>query len=335
MAARRDWKDMLERRNASPNSALAAEPRHESTTKEVLIENIIVPLDGSKGSRSALPVGRALARLYGATLHVIYVEPGGGERHPRQALRELGLSSDGIRGVVMDHLHGDAPSAILDSARKLRSALLVMCSHNGAHPESGIGPVAEAVLSGTPERVVLVLPEYASEDWQLRRILLAHDGTRSSDAAIAPAADLAHRSGAEVLAMHVGARSCPESEELGSLPAPRYMDQPHHEWPAWTNEFLDRMMAPGASPSTSGAHTAHFRSAAPRVKFELLVTGGQPGSEIAQYTRDNGVSLLVVAWRGRWEEERSETLKVLIRRSGCPVLLVYAAGEFSGKEEGE
>ncbi|MGA2988896.1 MAG: universal stress protein [Candidatus Korobacteraceae bacterium] len=321
MAARRDWKDMLAPMNASPNSALAAEPRHESTTKAMLIENIIVPLDGSKGSRSALPVGRALARLYGAALHVIYVEPGGGERRPRQTLRELGLNGDESRGVVMDHRHGDAPAAILDSARQLRSALLVMCSHNGAHPDTGLGPVAEAVLSGTPERVVLVLPEHASKNWRLRRILLAHDGTRSADVAIAPAADLAHRSGAEVLAMHVGARSCPEPKELGSLPAPRYIDQPHHEWPAWTSEFLDRMMGAGASPA--------------RVNFKLLVTGGQPGSEIAQFTRDNGVSLLVVAWRGRWEKERAETLKVIIRRSSCPVLLVYGGGEFPCKEEDE
>ncbi len=331
MAAHRDWKDLLEPRHPTPQGV--AEPGEEPGGKAALIENVIVPLDGSHGSRSALPVGRALARLYGATLHVIYVEPGGGERRPRQTLRELGLTGDESRGVVMDHLRGDAPAAILDSARQLPSALLVMCSHNGTHPDTGLGPVAEAVLSGTPERIVLVLPEHASEKWQLRRVLLAHDGTRSADVIIAPTADLARRSGAEVLAMHVGARSCPEPREPGSLPAPRYLDQPHHEWPAWTSEFLDRMMGMGALPLPT-ASTAVARRHAARLNFKLLVTGGQPGSEIAEFTRENGVSLLVVAWRGRWEVEHAETLKVIIRRSGCPVLLVYAGGESPCQEEG-
>ena len=331
MAARRDWRDLVELGNPSQGSSapasanLAEDTRmpvpaesRPATADAVVIDNVIVPLDGSDGSRTALPIGRALAQLYGATLHVTYIEPDPGETHPRQTLQELGLGRNQQHGVVMDHLRGDVPAAILNSARRLPSALLVMCSHSGTHSDTGLGPIADAVLSGTPARIVLVLPEYASQDWQLRRILLAHDGSRSADVAIAPTADLAHRSGAEVLALHVGARSCAEPEEPGSLPAPRYVDQPHHEWPAWTSEFLDRMLGVGASPG--------------RVNFKLLVTGGQPGSEIAEFTRDNEVSLLVVAWRGRWEEERSETLKVIIRRSGCPVLLIYAAGD---KEDSE
>jgi nucleotide-binding universal stress UspA family protein len=61
------------------------------------------------------------------------------------------------------------------------------------------------------------------------------------------------------------------------------------------------------------------------LNFKLLVAGGQPGSEIAQFTREHAIDLVVVSWRGRWDPQHCHTLKVVIRRSGCPVLLVHAA----------
>jgi len=310
MGAMRDWQDLVVPGTPSRAKARAGDPGHAPRGKAVVIENVIVPLDGTEGSRAALPVGRIVAKLYEATLHVVFVDKGEEAHRPRQTLEELGLDAQEIRGVVMDNLHGDPAAAILRSARELSSVLLVMCTHTGGHTDTGeLGSVAEAVLSGAPERIILISPEGVPESWQLRRILLAHDGTRSADVAIAPAADLAHRSGAEVLALHVGARTSPEPGEPGSLPAPRYIDQPQHEWPAWADEFLDRMMTLGTSPAD--------------VNFKLLVTGGQPGSEIAQFTRDNSVDLLVAASRGRWDNEHFEKLRVIIRRCGCPVLLVH------------
>jgi nucleotide-binding universal stress UspA family protein len=170
----------------------------------------------------------------------------------------------------------------------------------------------EAVLSSAPPRIVLVTPEHGELPWQVRRIVMAHDGTPTSDLSIALAADLSHRAGAEVVALHVAARQASHPLlEPGSLPAPRYVDQMQHEWPAWAAEFMERMLTLGSAPTA--------------MNFKLLVTGGQPGSEIAQFARDHVADLVVMAWHhGRWRPQRPGALKVVVRRSGCPVLLICA-----------
>jgi nucleotide-binding universal stress UspA family protein len=273
------------------------------------VDAIVVPLDGSPGSRMALPVARTLAQYERATLHVAYV----GERllDPQQALQELGLTSEALQGVVLERLTGVPAEAILNFVRRLPASLLVMSTHSaGQQPRATLGPLVDAVLRSAPTRIVLVNPDRGEEPWPIRRVVLAHDGSPTSDFAIPLTADLAHRAGAEVIALHVAARQSSRAMEPGSLPAPFYVDQPQHEWPRWAGEFVERMMALGASPAA--------------VNFKLLVTGGQPGSEIAQFARDHQADLAVVAWHGHWHAQRTGAVKVVVQRAGCPVLLICA-----------
>jgi nucleotide-binding universal stress UspA family protein len=274
------------------------------------VDTVIVPLDGGNLSKSALPVARTLARLEGATLHVLYV----GEHlaGPRQTSRELGLTSEELQGAVLTQLAGNPAEMILRFTQEQASPLIVMCPDaTEPRPRALLGAVAEGIMSTAPVRIVLVAREYGVSPWTLRRILLAHDGTPTSDAATAPAADLARRAGAEVVALHVAARTTSRDIEPGSLPAPRYIDQLQHEWPAWASQFVQRMMALGAPPGT--------------VNLKLLVTGGQPGSEIAQFARDRNSDLVVMAWHGEWRPRRTGALKTVVYRSGCPVMLICAA----------
>jgi len=278
--------------------------------KPKTIKNVVLPLDGSQSSRLAVPIARTLSKLYGATLHVVTV--GQEVLHTKEALSHLGLTSEEMQGAVLDACSGDPAEAIVGAAQQLPSPLLVMCTHTGVERSSDdFGAVAESVLRVAPERIVLLAPERGDRAWVIRRVLLAHDGTASSDCATAPAAEIAQSARAEVIALHVAARKAPHPEP-GSLPAPRYIDQPQHEWPAWAGEFMDRMLAMGAPCSS--------------VQFKLLVTGGQPGSEVAQLARERDVDLVVMAWRGKWRSEHHAT-RVVTRTSGCPVLLVYSAGE--------
>jgi nucleotide-binding universal stress UspA family protein len=273
------------------------------------VDTVVAPLDGGNLSKAALPVARTLAQLEGATLHVVYV----GERvtGPRQTAQELGLTPEDLQGVVLTQLAGDPAEMILRFTREQTAALIVMCP-DSADPGPGavFGSVAEAVMTAAPVRIVLVTRERGGQPWSLRRIVLAHDGTPTSDAATAPAADLARRAGAEVVALHVAARRTSRAVEPGSLPAPRYVDQMQHEWPAWAAQFVERMMALGAPPGT--------------VNLKLLVTGGQPGSEIAQFAREGDTDLVVMAWHGQWHAQRAGALKTVVYRSGCPVMLICA-----------
>ncbi len=283
--------------------------RHVQTQNVRRIETVVLPLDGSSASKSALPVARLLAQLYAATLHIVYV----GEKlmGARQTLRELGIGPEEMRGAVLDELAGDPAESILGTVQRLAAPLLVMSTHTAAAGhEALLGEVAEVLLNSRLDHVLLVAPDRGEQPWQVRRVLLAHDGACSTQVATSEAADIARRAGADVLALHVAARTTPELLEPGSIPAPRYLDQPQHEWPAWANEFLDRMMALGAPPA--------------KVRFKLMVTGGQPGSEIADFARENQADLVVAAWHGGWNHERGGALRTIVRRSGCPVLLVYA-----------
>lgn len=283
---------------------------HSAIGKGSSIHNIVLPLDGSASSRRAIPVGRYLAKLYRATLHVLYAA----ERpfSVREAIDQLGLNDEDLHGAVLDQHRGDAAEAILSAIHKLSRSMVIMCTNTGHHsgPDC-FGSVTEAVLAGTPERIVLI-GERSEQLWKVQRVVLAHDGTPISDLATAPAAEIAQRAGATIIALHVASRGDRYREEPGSLPAPRYIDQPQHEWPSWANEFMGRMLTMGAPPSS--------------VTFKLVVTGGQAGSEVAQVSRERQADLVVMAWHGKWDMPQSAA-KVVIRTAGCPVLLVYSATE--------
>jgi nucleotide-binding universal stress UspA family protein len=294
MAASPEWHDVLQ----------------NSVEQQSCVRSIVLPLDGSTASRRAIPIGRYLARLYRVPVHVLYAAEHA--LSPREAIDRLGLTDADLRGAILDQQRGDPGDTILQCARSLDRAVIVMCTNTGHHvgPDC-FGSVTEAVLGGTPDRIVLVA-ERDEEPWNIHRVLLAHDGTARSDVATAPAADIAQRAGATVMAIHVAARGEEYSDEPGSMPAPRYIDQPQHEWPNWANQFMNRMLALGAPPSS--------------VSFKLLVSGGQAGSEVAQISRERQADLVVMAWHGRWDAPQSAT-KVVIRSAGCPVLLVYSGTE--------
>jgi nucleotide-binding universal stress UspA family protein len=243
-------------------------------------------------------------------LHVLYAA----ERAftARQAIDRLGLTDADLEGAVLDQDSGDPAKAILDAAHRLNNSIVVMCTNTGHHtgPDC-FGSVTEAVMAGTPERIVLVA-EREQRPWEVRRILLAHNGRSTSDCATAPAAEIAQRADATVIAIHVAERKESVPDRPGSFSAPRYIDQPQHEWPNWANEFMNRMLALGAPPSS--------------VSFQLVVKGGQAGSEVAQLSHERQADLVVMAWQGKWDVPQSAT-KVVIRNAACPVLLVYSGSE--------
>ncbi len=292
-AAAPDWKDAI--RDLAPESSFP-------------VQTILVPLDGSSVAKVAMPVARSLAEMLGATLHVLYV----GQKRPgaSELLDQLGLRVEDMRGAVLDQLAGDPADGIMNVACRLPAPLIVTATHTGRHRfGASVGSITRALLAKRPPAILLVPSEREPEPWRLRRVLLAHDGTPSADCAIAPAAELAHRAGAEVTALHIAARTAQQPTEPGSLPAPLYVDQPQHEWPAWANEFVERMMALGHHPGV--------------INFKLLVAGGQPGSEVAHLARESGADLVVVPWHGKWESQRPGAVKAMVASSGCPVLLIY------------
>jgi nucleotide-binding universal stress UspA family protein len=295
MAAMRDWSGALPRNITERNRE---------------IHNVIVPLDGSETAKTALPIARAIAELEQATVHFVFC--GSSSPGPLLKVEDLGLNAAEMRGAVLNHTTGEPPNSIKQLSGDLPQSVIVMSTHTGSDTDqNALGSIADGLLSLAPERILFVTPGQGNQEWRIRRIVMAHDGSPSAQAVLAPVADLAHRAGADVLALHIAARSTERPDEPGSILAPRYIDQPQHEWPSWASEFLDRMLAIGAPPAA--------------VTFKLLVAGGQPGSEIAQFAHDHNVDLVVLPWHGHREHQRCGAVDAVIRNSGCPVLLFRTA----------
>ena len=267
---------------------------------------LLVPLDGSSNARAALPVARGLAHLMGATVAVIHV---GRERlSPGELLTRTRLSAEDVRGLIIDQCIGSPADAIVQAAEARHAALIVMCAPGRLDdPSYPFGSVPGDVLRTAPCPVVLVPPIRGQYPWILRQLVLPYDGTPTSAAAIAPTADLAARAGADLVVVHVATPGVERPTEPGTFAAPRYLDQPQHEWPLWEREFLERVQ--------SASHLANIE------KIHLVFTQGAISGAILEFARRTASNLIALAWRGGFEPERAQTLRRVIRDANCPVII--------------
>jgi nucleotide-binding universal stress UspA family protein len=265
-------------------------------------KTVLVPLDGSAAATAAMPVARGFAELLHATVAVLHVSDDA--LAPAALIERMKLSD--LRGLVVERRPGSAAAVIAQEAAERHAAMIVMCPQIQTDlPPRAFGSVAEAVLRTARCPVVLVPPARGHKLWALRRLLVPHDGTPTSAAAMGPATEFASIAAAELVVLHVATPSVEHPMEPGTLASPRYVDQPHHEWPAWGREFLDRLRAIG------GARDG--------VKISLAVARGDAGSAIVDFARQS--DLIVLGWRGALEPERARTVRCVIRDTICPVIM--------------
>jgi nucleotide-binding universal stress UspA family protein len=292
-AALPDWNNAIQR---------------EQGKTEFSIKSIVIPLDDNQPSRTALPVAHTLAELYRCVLHIMYV--GKEQLDMKHAASQLGLAAEQARGAIFEQRSGTPEDAVTPLGDNSEGLLVMSTTVGSQKADNRFGFLTESFLAAKPQRAVLVNADVGDKRWSFRRILLAHDGTPISNPAVAVAADLAQRSGAEVIALHVAARGEERPEARGSIAAPLYVDQAHHEWPAWAEEFMNRVVASGALGSAG--------------HFKLKVTGGEAGSELVGVAHESKVDLVIMAWHGHWTEHEDCATRVVIRNAGCPVMLVYS-----------
>ena len=267
---------------------------------------LLVPLDGSTNATAALSVARGLAHLKGATVVLIHV--GSEALAPHELLGRMRLSAEDVRGLMIDQCTGSPADAIVREAAARHTMLIVMCAP--ARPDGPLhafGSVLGDVLLRAPCPVVLVPSIRSRHPWALRQLVLPHDGTPTSAAAIAPTADLASRAGAELVVLHVATPGAERPAESGTFVVPRYLDQPQHEWPAWSREFLERVRGLG--------YPANIE------KIRLVLAHGEASAAILEFAQRNASDLIALAWRGRLEPERAQTIRRVIRDTSCPVIV--------------
>lgn len=267
---------------------------------------ILVPLDGTESAMAALPVAKVLGEIEQAALRLVNFDHRNlADAELVRRLRLEGLEPDGF---TIDSCTGEEATEILRVAQKIRPTMIVLCKHRAAEPQEALGSTASEVLRQSSFPLVLVSPERGMTPWRLQHVLVPHDATPSTSGALRPAIELAEHAGAEVLVAHVtGTRGAPA--EPGSFTPSPYVDQPQHEWPAWSREFVQRIAC------LCPIGHLHVR---------LLLARGNPAAELLRLVKAQSTDLIVLVWRGMWEAPRAAILKAIVGGARCPVMVVRA-----------
>ncbi len=293
------------------------------------MKTMLVPLDGSPLSETVLPVVTALAGngKYRVTLLSIWeVLPEEvnlvGERHVRN-LREQGmkcfraylgniaetLAKQGIE-VTTEVCSGHPAAEILAVSGALKPDVVAMAS-KGSGGEETIGrrgSVAEKILhaSALP---VLVLGPRLLESWPpaevgVSSILVPLDGSGASEAALPTAVEIAGETGAQVSLLRV-VPPIPTHALAGLSEAyPPKIDERRQQAAL---DYLKDVQR-------------HF----PEILRGVFVERGQPRQEIRRFIEQQGIDLVIMASRSRYDSEQWKLGGVAdaVIESQAPVLLV-------------
>lgn len=271
---------------------------------------VLVALDGSPAAATAFPLARVVAAQLGAAVEILHCAAA---PLPDSELRErLHLDSAELEGIAPRLYLGEPAPGILHAAADPGVALVVLTTHGrSVEPGRPLGRIAEAVIADTTRPVLLVRPEAAAEQSarELRRLLLPLDGTPTTATALRPATDLAGRIGASVDLLYVASPAQAPPAEPGSIGAPRYVDQPQHEWPHWASEVIERLCV-------------HCAECPPDVPIRMFLAHGEIGAEIARFAAEHEDDAIIMVRRSRLERGRAGILRAVLDRMPCPVLLL-------------
>jgi nucleotide-binding universal stress UspA family protein len=268
---------------------------------------ILVALGGRKAPVDAIDFGRRIAETTHATLHGLFVWPW--HISPCEVPRLLEIEPEALMGMVLDVEVGDAAERIAASTQTGAVAFLVLPVESDGPDPCGLGVVGARALRQAGSNVIIVRP--GCKPRRIGRILVPLDGTPSTAAAITPAGELARLAGASLDIVMVGRIELPTplAVELGSMATPPYVDQPQHEWPAFSQEFTERFLrAIGHCPR--GVPTRFFLRA------------GDPAGEILRAANELESDLIALVWHGGCEGDHGVVFRRVLRATALPVLVL-------------
>lgn len=285
--------------------------------RRLIFKNILIPLDGSHAAERVLPrLAPVLARE--AVRHLVTVVPGGIGGKPSAADRTRLLEAESYLSflaaelggsVRTDVLRGQVVEEILAATSALGADLIALSTHGeSARPTLPFGSVAgRVVLAATcPVLVIGAFPEDAAPTpSRPTRVLVALDGSRASEASIAPARSVAAEWGAEIILLHV-------IEPLWAA-----SDSTVAEWRAnETEATLRRLQQLADGLGHEG------------IKARVLLSRGEPAREIRAQAVRRQAGLLCLSTAGRGAMGRllmGAVAQKLIGALPIPALIVRAA----------
>jgi len=261
-----------------------------------MVQRLIVPVDGSDESWTAMKVALSLARATESSVHVVEVVFDPKDIADAQLRLEEGLQAHGPADLDVDIdvdvlLSDDSVASALDSALDdSPSSTIVMASHGRGRSAALVGSVAEDVLQRTFGPIVIVGPNVVVGDFS-GPIIVTVDGSNESEAALPLAAAWAIELGVAPWVVNA-------SGEIGGGVA--------------GSDVIDTMYASRLARQLSS------RSGHP-VEFEQLHEG-HPAVAIPQFAERMDASLIVASSHGRSGLSRLTVGSVtagFVRRATC------------------
>lgn len=276
---------------------------------------VLVALDGSPAATTALPIARTIAVQLGAETAILHVT--GAPVSEANGRHHLHLKQAGAMDSDLHMQVGDPATMIVQATTEATVALVVLTTHGrtvaqGRH----LGRVAEAVIATTTQPILLVRPEASAVPMHrtagLRRLLLPLGGAPVTMAALHPLGELAARLDASVDLLYIVSGDQDRPARIGGIAAPRYVDQPQHEWPHWVSEVIERVhIADTAWPTT--------------VPLRVFVSRGEIGAEISRFAATHEHDAIVMLRREPVDLGQTPLFGAVLDTMPCPVLLVTAA----------
>jgi hypothetical protein len=160
--------------------------------------------------------------------------------------------------------------------------------------------------------VMLVRPQAVAEVSAISRVLVPLDGERATATALRPASALVTRLSAAMDALVVVHPHQDAAATGGGMSAPRYVDQPHHEWPQWAAEVRDRFLTHCAELPRGGQIGVYIRQ-------------GEPAAEIVRFASVRSYDAILLSRTGRLHLGGATTLRAVLEATRLPVFLTGTA----------
>lgn len=270
-----------------------------------MVQKILVALDGSKTSESALPYLESLLLLQDADVTLVKVLPESSPSRSREATLYLNwLAADlGARGAVVDVqvLQGNPAEALVDFAVHGGFSLILMCSKGKTGlPRLLLGSVAEETLRRSPIPVMIVHPqEKPAGQIRIKRIVVPLDGSLRSASILPHVAPLAKATGARLLFMITVEPGAKELYPVEVLARNLFREQ-------------KRLHKQG-------------------VQTEMSIRYGDPVEEILSFANDQHADLVAISTHGRTGLDRAvygSVTESVLRKGPLPLLILRTAGKF-------
>ncbi len=247
---------------------------------------IVAAIDGARLSSRVLATAAAAAAMFDASVEAVHVvETGPKAARARQSAAAAGVAFQELGGPVLPSLvsYVTSPDVVV----------VVAGASTGRSADRPLGRHALALIAAA-QRPMMIVPVGATVETRLHRVLIPLDASSQTREALKDVVELVRTAGVDVIALHV--------HPYHALPM--FTDQPQHEVPAWSDEFLRRYW-PDSTPL-------------PRLHHRV----GVPADEIARAVRETGADLLVLAWNKDLSPGRARIVARALRESTTPVLLL-------------